>query len=88
MWFVYILLCADGSLYTGISNNPQQRFLDHKNGKGGRYTRLRKPLKMLYIEKLPSKSSALKRELQIKGWSREKKIRVLKLAEEGKVSEK
>ena len=79
MWYVYILLCKDGSLYTGCSNNPQQRFLDHKNGKGGRYTRLHKPVKIVYLEQLPNKSMALKRELQIKGWSHNKKIKILKL---------
>lgn len=79
MWFVYILLCEDGSFYTGYSNNPQKRFLDHKNGKGGRYTRSHKPIKIVYIEKLESKSSALKREDQIKGWSKAKKIKILDL---------
>ena len=79
MWFVYILLCSDDSLYTGISNDPQQRFLDHKNGKGGRYTRLHKPTKIVYLEQCTSKPEALKRELQIKGWSRGKKIKILKL---------
>lgn len=79
MWHVYILLCEDGSLYTGASNNPQKRFIDHKNGKGGRYTRLHKPVKIVYLERLPNKSSALKRELQIKGWCRNKKIKILKL---------
>jgi putative endonuclease len=79
MYFVYILLCSDGSFYTGSSNNPQQRFLDHKNGKGGAYTRSHKPIKIIYTEELLDKSSALKREIQIKGWTREKKIRILKL---------
>lgn len=79
MWFVYILLCDDGSLYTGSSNNPSQRFLDHKNGKGGRYTRLHKPLKIIYVEQFPTKSEALKREMQIKGWSRLQKINNLGL---------
>lgn len=79
MWFIYILLCSDGSLYTGSSNNPDLRFSDHKNGKGGKYTRSHKPLKLLYTERLKSKSAALKRERQIKGWSREKKIKILKL---------
>ncbi|OGM76969.1 hypothetical protein A2210_00880 [Candidatus Woesebacteria bacterium RIFOXYA1_FULL_40_18] len=78
MWFTYILLCSDGSFYTGISNNPQQRFLDHKNGKGGRYTRLHKPVKIVYLEQLPDKSIALKREMQIKGWSRIKKENLVK----------
>lgn len=79
MWFVYVLLCTDGSLYTGISNNPQTRFLDHKNGKGGRYTRSHKPVRRVYLEKLSSTADALKRENQIKGWSRAKKIEILKL---------
>ncbi len=79
MWVVYILLCDGGSLYTGISTDPQQRFLDHRNGKGSRYTRLRKPVKIVYLEQRASKSASLKRELEIKGWSRKKKIRELKL---------
>lgn len=79
MYFVYLLLCNDGSFYTGSSNNPQHRFLDHENGRGGAYTRSHKPVKLIYTEELPDKSSALKRELQIKGWSRYKKIRTLKL---------
>lgn len=79
MWFVYILLCSDNSFYTGVSNNPQKRFLDHKNGKGGRYTRSHKPVKLIFQEPQSSKEQALRRERQIKGWSREKKIKVLDL---------
>jgi len=79
MYFVYILLCEDDSLYTGYSNNPQKRFLDHKNGKGGKYTKSHKPIKQIYLEKLSSKSDALKREAQIKSWTWFKKIKVLKL---------
>lgn len=80
MWFVYILLCSDRSLYTGSTNNLEKRFLDHKNGKGGRYTRSHKPIKLIYSKELSSKSEALKREAEIKSWSREKKLKVLKLA--------
>lgn len=79
MWFVYILLCEDGSFYTGSSNDVEKRFLDHKNGKGGRYTRSHKPTKLIYQEQFKTQSEALKRERQIKDLSREKKIRVLKL---------
>lgn len=79
MWYTYILLCEDGSLYTGVSNNVNQRFSDHKNGKGGRYTRSHKPVKLVYQENCGTKSEALKRERQVKGWSREKKIRILNL---------
>ena len=66
MWFVYVIFCKDMSLYTGSSNNIEQRFLAHKNGKGGHYTRSHKPLKVIYSEQLPTQSEALKRESQIK----------------------
>lgn len=79
MYYVYILLCSDNSFYTGISNNPQKRFLDHKNGKGGAYTRSHKPVRMVYIEQLPDRSHALQREFQIKSWNHNKKIQILKL---------
>lgn len=79
MWFVYIVLCQDESLYTGSTNNLEKRFLDHKNGKGGRYTRSHNPLKIVYREKIPTKSEALKREAEIKSWSRFKKIKDLRL---------
>ncbi len=77
MWYVYILLCADNSLYTGSTNNLEKRFLDHRSGKGGRYTRSHKPLRIIYQEKLNSKSEALKREIEIKSWNRKKKIKIL-----------
>jgi putative endonuclease len=79
MWYVYILLCLDNSLYTGATNNLEKRFRDHKNGKGGAYTRSHKPLKLLYSEQFQTKSEALKREITIKSWSREKKITALRL---------
>ncbi len=74
MWFIYILLCTDGSYYTGATNNLEKRFLEHKSGKGGRYTRSHKPLKLIYSEQFKTKSEALKREIEIKGWSKQKKI--------------
>jgi putative endonuclease len=80
MWFVYILLCSDKSLYTGCSNNVSQRFLDHQKGFGGAYTRSHPPQKIVYQESLPDKSSALRREAKIKSWTRAKKIAMLKLA--------
>jgi len=79
MYFVYILLCVDNSLYTGISNNPQRRLTDHKKGKGGAYTRSHKPVRIVYLEPLPDRSSALKREAQIKSWPRQKKIDTLRI---------
>lgn len=79
MWFVYILLCSDQSFYTGSTNNLEKRFLEHKNGKGGRYTRSHLPTKIIYFEKFLTKSEALKREIEIKSWSRFKKIKELGL---------
>lgn len=79
MYFVYLLLCTDHSLYTGISPDPQKRFLQHQNGKGGAYTRSHPPLKIIYLEKQPDRSGALKREAEIKSWPRQKKINYLKL---------
>ena len=79
MWFVYVLLCQDNSFYTGASNNLQKRFIDHKNGKGGHYTKSHKPVKLIYSEQFPTHSQALKRESEIKSWNRKKKIKLLKL---------
>jgi putative endonuclease len=79
MWYIYVLLCADNSLYTGSSNNVDKRFEDHKKGKGSKYTRSHKPLKIVHQETLVTKSEALKREAEIKSWPRSKKISSLGL---------
>ena len=79
MWFVYILLCEDNALYTGSTNNLEKRFADHQKGKGGKYTRSHPPLKIVYQEEWASKSAALKREIEIKSWSRLKKTKKLKI---------
>lgn len=75
MWFVYILLCSDNSLYTGISDDVEGRFKDHLAGKGAKYTKSHKPLKILHLEGHSNKSQALKREIEIKSWSRTEKIK-------------
>ena len=79
MYFVYVLLCVDGSLYTGSSNDVVSRFLVHLTGKGSKYTRSHKPLKIVYQEEFASKSEALKREIEIKKWNHDKKIKLLNL---------
>lgn len=79
MYFVYILLCQGGSLYTGIAKDPQKRFREHRSGRGGAYTRSHKPLYIVYTEPMDIKSAALKRENEIKRWPREKKIKTLGL---------
>jgi putative endonuclease len=65
-WFVYILECADASLYTGIATDVPRRIAEHEAGKGARYTRGRGPLRLIYSELCEDRSSALKREAAIK----------------------
>ena len=74
MYFVYIMKCKDGSLYTGITTNVERRFAEHKSGIGGHYTSARGAAKILYTEHHPDRSSASKREVEIKSWRREKKL--------------
>ncbi len=78
MWFMYLMLCRDKSIYTGITYDLKKRFATHKEGRGGHYTRSRKVVEILYSEQFETKSEALKRELQIKGWRREKKLNLIK----------
>ncbi len=73
MWYLYILRCGDGSLYTGVTPDLQRRIKTHSDGNGGRYTSCRLPVSLLYFESFATKSEALKRELQIKGWTKAKK---------------
>ena len=72
-WIVYILECADKTLYTGITNNLEHRLHAHENGKGAKYTRGRGPFSVLYTETLPTRSHALHREAQIKRFDPEAK---------------
>ena len=76
-WFVYILLCSDGSLYTGITLDVRKRFQEHKDGMGAKYTKARGAKKIVYTESCTSRSSATKREMEIKKLSREEKVRLL-----------
>lgn len=77
MYFVYILKCSDGSLYTGIAKDLKARLAMHANGKGARYTRSRLPVVVVYSEHKKTKSSALKREAAIKKLSRAEKRALL-----------
>ncbi|MFC1780237.1 GIY-YIG nuclease family protein [Patescibacteria group bacterium] len=79
MYYIYILLCSDNSLYTGFTTNIKRRIQEHKEGKGSKYVRSRLPVKLIYSEKFKTKLEAMKREMQIKGWRRSNKIKTLKL---------
>ena len=73
-WIVYILKCRDGSLYTGITNNINKRIEDHEKGVGAKYTRGRGPFKIIFKENHPDRSSASKKESEIKKLSKIEKL--------------
>jgi len=77
-YYVYIIECSNKTLYTGITTNLERRFAEHKRGKGGHYTTANPPVKIRFSEKRPSRSVALKREAEIKKWSRTKKLALIK----------
>jgi len=76
-WWVYVLECRDGSLYTGIARDVAQRLEAHQAGTASKYTRARTPVSVVYREHTPSRSAALRREAQIKHLSRARKLALL-----------
>lgn len=80
MFFVYILKCSDDTLYTGYTDSLERRLKKHNDGKASKYTRSRLPVRMVYWEDHPDKSSAMKREIWIKSLSRENKIKLIQEA--------
>ena len=72
-WYTYIVECSDGSYYVGITNDLKSRVSEHNAGKGASWTRMRRPVRLRFAQPFQSKSDARKRELEIKGWRREKK---------------
>ena len=77
-WYVYILRCGDGTLYTGITDDVPRRLATHRAGKGAKYTRGRGPLELVWQEEVPDKSAALRREIEIKRLRRAEKERLIK----------
>jgi putative endonuclease len=77
-FYCYMLECADGTYYTGWTTDPDRREKAHNAGMGAKYTRSRRPVKVIYLEELPDKSSALKRERAIKKLSRRQKEALLR----------
>ena len=75
--YLYILLCADGSFYTGSTNDLERRMKEHQAGEGANHTRKRLPVELIYWEEYPRIDLAYNREQQIKGWSRDKKIALI-----------
>jgi putative endonuclease len=77
MYYVYLLECADGSIYTGIATDVARRLREHQAGKGGAYTRAHGAVRVVYSERHPDRSSASKREAAIKKLSRAAKERLI-----------
>ncbi|HEX3099782.1 MAG TPA: GIY-YIG nuclease family protein [Patescibacteria group bacterium] len=78
-WFVYILLCNDGTLYTGITTDLKARLAKHKSGEGAKYTRSHGANKIVFSEKQKTRSKATVREMEIKKLPRKEKVKLLKL---------
>lgn len=77
MNYTYILSCADGTLYTGWTNNLERRLAAHNAGKGGKYTRVRLPVTLVYHEEFPTKEEAMAREWAIKQLTRAQKLKLI-----------
>ena len=77
MYFAYIMRCADGTLYTGYTDDIARREAAHNSGRGAKYTRSRLPVKMVYHESFATRSAAMKRECAIKRLSREQKLKLI-----------
>ena len=76
-WYIYMARCADGSFYTGVARNVSNRMAQHNSGKGAKYTRGRLPAELVYVEKSVDRSSALRREYQIKRMDSTEKRRLI-----------
>ena len=77
-WYLYILECRDQSFYTGITDNLKRRFKEHKERKGGHYTKYTKPIKIIHSEEFENRTLAEEREKQIKRWTQAKKLALIK----------
>jgi putative endonuclease len=80
-WAVYLARCQDGSLYTGVTTDPQRRLAEHNAGRGAAYTRSRLPITLIYCEPVDDRSCALRREHAIRQLSRSEKERLAALYE-------
>lgn len=77
MWYVYLLRCADGTLYAGCTNDPQRRLQQHNAGQGAKYTRSRRPVSLVYLEEVADHGAALRREAALKRLSRKEKLALI-----------
>ena len=76
--YCYIVECSDGTFYTGWTTDPERRVKTHNAGRGARYTKTRRPVKLVYVETQPDRVSAMKRERAIKMMTREQKKKMIR----------
>jgi putative endonuclease len=81
-YYCYMIECADESLYTGWTTDPVERFRRHETGQGASYTRSRRPLRLVYVEKLPDRPTAMRRERAIKSLPRARKLALIQAAQD------
>ena len=72
-WHLYLVRCADDTIYTGISIDVEARIEKHNSGRGAKYTQVRLPVRLIYSESQPDRISAMKREIEVKKWGRKRK---------------
>ena len=72
-WYLYLVRCADDTIYTGISIDVEARIDKHNSGRGAKYTQARLPVRLIYSESQPNRISAMKREIEVKKWGRKRK---------------
>lgn len=84
LWYVYILRCGDGTLYTGITDDVEKRLAAHRSGRGAKYTRGRGPLTLLYTEAQKDRAAASRREYAIKALPRREKLRLCGISPEAR----
>jgi putative endonuclease len=77
MWYIYILECSDGTLYTGITTDVNRRLLEHNSGKGAKYTKVRRPVVLKALFEAKNRSEASKEEYRIKQLPRTEKLKLL-----------
>ncbi len=80
-WYVYMVRCKDGSLYTGATNNLEKRVTAHNTGRGARYTRSRRPVALVYSRRVKDRSRALSVEARLKQLTRAEKLALVKVAQ-------
>jgi putative endonuclease len=76
-WFCYMVKCSDGVFYVGISNDVVERVEEHNRGFGPRFTKARRPVELIWSQSLSDIFAARRREIELKGWSRPKKLRLI-----------